>query len=555
MELQRLKLDVITESPTNPREDFDKVELATLSEDIKARGLLQPILVREMGKGFEIIAGHRRFRASKLAECETIDALVTKMTDLEAEEAQLAENEKRGNLKPLERANAYAGILKRHKLTADQLAEKLKVSRSNVYATVRLAKLCTEAKAALKSGALKESIAKLLSQVHPTQQAKATKDILTQGWPRGTPMTYREAIDHLERHYFLDLRKALFNTEDAELDKDAGPCTSCEKRTGAQPELPLEDGVRPSPDSCTDQPCHARKTAAHVAAEATKRGLVLLNEKEVKKIFNQHDDLVDRTAWVRAEQIHPSSGTGQTYASLLTPTQKKELGVLALTPRGNLQELYRAEDLGAAIKATGKLKARKAERSSSSTPAPKKLTPEQKAKAEHEDGIRKKLGGAVLAALVAAAEKAGPTKKMLQMIALKSVPFSEINFERRGLKVRQYYGANPKDVEKLVEKLSVEQLVGLLYEMAVPFSIEHGDPKQLKKECDELGVDVKKVEAAVRAATPAPKEMLSKMADHIETVATESLGKKDGKKVAAKFRKTLKLKKPAKTAANKKKAA
>lgn len=568
MELLKLNVSDIEESATNPRKDFDKADLAVLAESIKATGQLVPIIVREKGKGYVLVAGARRLRAHVLADLKVIDALLMEADDLRAEEAQLVENDdgKRIPLSPLEKAEGYAGFMKRHKLTVDELALRIKVSRSNVYATVRLNTLHPDAKKALKDGVLKESTAKVLAQVHSKRQAEATKDVL-KGLYNAGPMTVRQAVHHLQQKYFLDLRKALFDTTDPELDKEAGPCTSCEKRTGAQPELALEEGATLEPDQCTDAPCWATKTGLHAVATAEKKGVELLDAKEAAKVFNQYDDLQPGSEYVLADRPHPGSSADQKYSDLLTPEQKKTHMVLALTPRGDVVELIKNDGLAKAIEEAGRLKKRKAAKSAKSgatstrsSPAAKKQTPEEKAKAEFEEKIRVKLNGALFTALISGVEKEGASKKALSAVARLAFKSADIDLDRRGVKQGAYRLADDeKAFAKAFGKYSSAQLVGLIYEASLGYELEDflegHDGGEFDEQFLAFGVDRKKVEAAVRAATPLPPELLAKVADTIEAVATESLGKKDGKKVAGKFRKTLKLKKPVKAKAAKKSGA
>jgi ParB family transcriptional regulator, chromosome partitioning protein len=113
--IQDIPLGKIHESKTNPRRQFDEKELAELAANIKQHGVLQPILVRPLPKGiadsFELVAGARRYRASKLAGRKSIPATVRELTDAEALEVQVIENVQRVDVHPLDEAQGYAALL------------------------------------------------------------------------------------------------------------------------------------------------------------------------------------------------------------------------------------------------------------------------------------------------------------------------------------------------------------------------------------------------------------------------------------------------------------
>ena len=121
-----------------PRGEFDEEKLRRLAESLKESGLLQPIVVRSSGTGFELIAGERRLRAAKLAEFETIPAVVRDVSEDEMLELALVENVQREGLSPIELARAYRLMVKKFGLTQEELAGRLSVSRPAVANTLRL---------------------------------------------------------------------------------------------------------------------------------------------------------------------------------------------------------------------------------------------------------------------------------------------------------------------------------------------------------------------------------------------------------------------------------
>lgn len=140
-----LKLSMVDPKSDQPRKYFDKQALEELSESIKENGLLQPILVREYGEGrYQIIAGERRFRASKLAGLEEIPAIILDRDDRKAAEISLIENIQRENLNPIEEALAFRALAEEYGLTQEELSEKVGKSRSAIANSTRLLDLPTD---------------------------------------------------------------------------------------------------------------------------------------------------------------------------------------------------------------------------------------------------------------------------------------------------------------------------------------------------------------------------------------------------------------------------
>lgn len=138
-----LDIDIskIRVNPYQPRKVFDEGQLKDLIESIKEHGVIQPIIVRQSLNGYEIVAGERRWRASKANELATIPAIVKNFTDQQVMEISLIENLQREDLNPIEIANAYNKIVQTFDLTQEELAQRIGVSRPNVANHLRLLKL------------------------------------------------------------------------------------------------------------------------------------------------------------------------------------------------------------------------------------------------------------------------------------------------------------------------------------------------------------------------------------------------------------------------------
>lgn len=139
-----LPIDQITTNSLQPRKKFDNEELAELSDSIQQHGVLQPILVRKHGTKYEIVAGERRYQASKLAGLTEIPVCIKEINDEDVFQLALIENLQRTDLTPLEEAKGYRQLIKDHGLTQEQLAKVLSKSRSAIANTLRLMDLPEE---------------------------------------------------------------------------------------------------------------------------------------------------------------------------------------------------------------------------------------------------------------------------------------------------------------------------------------------------------------------------------------------------------------------------
>ena len=143
-EIVELKLDELRVNPYQPRKKFDDEALNELALSIKEHGVFQPIIVKKSIKGYEIIAGERRCRASRIAGKETIPAIIRNFTDEQMMEIALLENLQRENLSAIEEAVAYKSMLEKLNLTQDELAKKVGKSRSHITNILGLLRLPNE---------------------------------------------------------------------------------------------------------------------------------------------------------------------------------------------------------------------------------------------------------------------------------------------------------------------------------------------------------------------------------------------------------------------------
>lgn len=162
-DVQRIRVDTIVPNRYQPRHHFPQEELAQLAASIKESGVLQPIVVRRKGDGtYELIAGERRWRASKEAGLETIPVIIKNCSDQESLLLALVENLQREDLNPMETARAYSRMMQEFGLTQDAVAIKVGCDRSSVANFVRLTQLPAEIQDFVETGRLSAGHAKVI---------------------------------------------------------------------------------------------------------------------------------------------------------------------------------------------------------------------------------------------------------------------------------------------------------------------------------------------------------------------------------------------------------
>ena len=149
-----LPLDALRPNPYQPRRSFDPAALEELAQSLRRHGLLQPVVVRQTGEGYELISGERRWRAARRAGLERIPVLVREADDDAMLELALVENVQRQDLNPLEKALGYRDLMTTLELTQEEVAAKVGLQRSTVANHVRLLELPEPAQEALARGAL-----------------------------------------------------------------------------------------------------------------------------------------------------------------------------------------------------------------------------------------------------------------------------------------------------------------------------------------------------------------------------------------------------------------
>lgn len=202
--VEEIFVDQIEANPFQPRSTFDEDALNELADSIKEKGVIQPITVRKVkAEKYQIVAGERRWRASKLVGLKKIPAVIRNFDDQEMLEIALIENIQREDLNPVEEAKAYKEMLNNFEITQEDLAKRVGKSRSNVSNMIRLLKLADKVKNHLSRGTITIGHARaLLALDEDTAQVAACENIIIQD------LTVRETENYVDK-----LKNPLKNNE------------------------------------------------------------------------------------------------------------------------------------------------------------------------------------------------------------------------------------------------------------------------------------------------------------------------------------------------------
>jgi ParB family chromosome partitioning protein len=175
-----LKLEEVKPSPFQPREDFDNQSMEELTQSIKEKGVIQPILVRRKGEHYELIAGERRWRAANILKINEIPAIIREVEDADSLELSLIENIQRQDLNPIEEARAYKYLIDKFNLTQEKLSEVLGKARVTVTNTLRLLNLPQEIQEEIKKGRLSFAHGRTLLEIDdPIQQRRLAQQAIS----------------------------------------------------------------------------------------------------------------------------------------------------------------------------------------------------------------------------------------------------------------------------------------------------------------------------------------------------------------------------------------
>lgn len=299
-----IPIDQIIPSPSNPRKRIDETYLQDLAASIREHGIIQPITVRllpldhlfEYNRlhrprddydgtlSHEIVIGECRWRAAKLAGLSEVPAFWRELDDKQVLEIQLIENLQRRDVHPLEEADGYRELIKRHGYTADEIAAKIGKSRSYVYGRMKLSALGNKGRELFYANRLEGSVALLIARIPDEKDQERAITELTRYIGDDNPITYRDAQYRIRHGFTRDLCFATWPLGDSALLATAGSCTDCPKRSGNSPELCPD---LTSTNVCTDLKCFEVKRLSRreqLIDNASQRGIRVYVGEEVKAV-------------------------------------------------------------------------------------------------------------------------------------------------------------------------------------------------------------------------------------------------------------------------------
>ena len=181
--LLEIAVDEVEPNPNQPRKSFNAAAISELASSLKTSGMIQPVVVRRAGSGYQLVAGERRWRAAREAGLERIPAILREVTDAESLELALVENLLREDLNPIEEAEAYQRLLADFSWTQEQLAGRVGKDRSTIANALRLLRLPAIVQEDLREGRLTMGHARaLLSLTTEADQLKLRTEILAHSW-------------------------------------------------------------------------------------------------------------------------------------------------------------------------------------------------------------------------------------------------------------------------------------------------------------------------------------------------------------------------------------
>jgi ParB family chromosome partitioning protein len=195
-----LNCDAIQANPYQPRQTFDITEIADLADSIRTHGILQPLVVRRAGEGFELIAGERRLRAAQAADWRQVPVQIRDVDDRQLAELAIVENVQRKDLNAIEKAESFQRYLDQYQCTQEELASRIQIDRSTVANLIRLLELPTTVKLMVQEGGISQGHARALLPLGDEQeQIQFAQRIKKEGMSvRATEQGVQERIRSLD---------------------------------------------------------------------------------------------------------------------------------------------------------------------------------------------------------------------------------------------------------------------------------------------------------------------------------------------------------------------
>ena len=352
---QAVKVEALRASPTNPRKFKEDVAFGELADSMKEHALLQPILVRALaGENvtvagathpvYEVVCGERRFRAALKLKWDTIPATVRDMDDAEVLACQLVENIQREDLHPLDEAEQLVR-LKKLPTSVPTIARSTGRSKTYVYSRIKLLDLPRKMLKALRENQVSLDVGLEVARMpNSKHREEVSKEVL--GTYEGETLNLQEVRRTIEQRYRYDLTNAPFNTEDETLHRQAGPCSTCPKRSGMSPDLfgDVKDSI------CLDPACYGEKIRRNYIAqikEAEAEGATALTDAETKQLFYAGSDQL-KSKYVDLEAPLPESESKKKLRTLLGDEAPSQY--VALDGTGQVRHLLLRKEATAVLR-------------------------------------------------------------------------------------------------------------------------------------------------------------------------------------------------------------
>jgi ParB/RepB/Spo0J family partition protein len=349
-----LRPDELKPSPFNPRKHLGDV--AELAASLKQVGMLEPVVARlipDAGPNaglYEIVCGHRRHAAAKLAELADVPTIVREYSDDDVLEVMIVENSQRADVHPLDEADGFKALIGRGR-TVIAIADKVGRSASYVAQRLQLCELCSAGRKALDEEKITLGAAMVLARVPNKLQQEAVEEALS--WHRygedtGAAASAKSVREHIEEHFMLRLDQAPFPLDDATLRPKVGACTACPKRTGNQAELFADVA---SKDLCTEPRCFKEKTRLYwpIRAKAAKEaGQAVLDGKAGKAAaaapYSKGYERVDgHQVWTGSKHVDARKIVDKAKVPVTLAFDEDEGRIVELVKRVDLDKAVRKE--------------------------------------------------------------------------------------------------------------------------------------------------------------------------------------------------------------------
>ena len=384
-----------------------------------------------------------------------------------------------------------------HGYSVQDLVSKTGRTEKYVRSRLKLTALPANAREALSQGRIVLGVAELVSLLPVELQEKAAAGLIEGDRFSGAPLTIADARHLLLERYTLQLAKAPFDTKDADLYPEAGPCSTCPKRTGNQGVL--FSGVA-SPDVCTDPSCFAEKKERVWKLRVTKakdEGREVMTKKEAMQVFGMSGQVSSTSGYVELSDRCEADPKGRTFKKLLG--RKLPSVTIARDEAGRVRELVKATDVHDALAAAG----HKIELPKPLPVQDPEEAKEQRRKAQEREQKKRELLAATIPLaveqLVDKWEQKEPSKALWRFIATTLLDTS--SGAARGRR-REQLGEMRDDAPRALEKMTEAQIRGLVFELALEGDLydswggKYTDG--MREVCELMKVDIKDLEKSVR---------------------------------------------------------